>query len=407
MRREDALPMFSYMPNVTTFRDGYRYNNFAYELAGQVIEKVSGMKLDRFLQERVFAPLGLQRTSLGLQPGDTNSAKAYMTLLDGSPVEIPLPFASPDTFMGAAGGIRSSVSDLLVLYQAYLEAGNAELEFGNVPPKKSTNPFKQIGHIWQGKVNLPFQSLREYTYASGWCRTQLPGPLAVPALAETDRSQLPLVGRGSPPRLAIYQEGSISGAGSFAAIFPETQSSVVVLSNSVPLNHDGTRFIGEILIETMFGSDTENINIESILARSEKSAKASTEAISKTKDTLDSQRTVQAATRSLDSYIGRYYNEPETFFLEIRLNETQDGLEMRFYGVLEEAYPLVPYQEDSFTWLVSHDEFSRRGRFCTYPTEYYVMRFIIGDDNQVVSLSWKFDGGVKGEPEHLKRKSTR
>lgn len=156
----------------------------------------------------------------------------------------------------------------------------------------------------------------------------------------------------------------------------------------------------------MFGSDTGNLNIESIFARSEQSAKASTEAISKTKDTLDSQRTVQTATRSLDSYVGRYYNEPETFFLEVRLNETQDGLEMRSYGVLEEAYPLVPYQEDSFTWLVSHDEFSRRGRFCTYPAEYYVMRFIIGDDNQVVSLSWRFDGGLKGELEHLKRKTT-
>ncbi|KAK0624068.1 hypothetical protein B0T14DRAFT_385012, partial [Immersiella caudata] len=82
------------------------------------------------------------------------------------------------------------------------------------------------------------------------------------------------------------------------------------------------------------------------------------------KELADS-RTVEAPTRPLDAYTGRFYNAAETLFLEI-FNEG-GSLRMRFFGVEEEEFVLYSYQEDSFTWLPSHDELARR--------EHYVIEF--------------------------------
>ncbi|KFY95457.1 hypothetical protein V500_02772 [Pseudogymnoascus sp. VKM F-4518 (FW-2643)] len=337
MKRSDAIPMFSTMPAVLPFRAGYCYNNFAYEIAGQIIEKLSGTTYSSFLQERILKPLGLTRTFVGAPLDDQNAAKAYMTKKDCTPVEIPLPFAKGDSLMAAAGGVGSSVSDPLKLYHAYMEAGNAELE-SDASEVPSTNPFKE-----------------------------LPGPFALPS-SEKDRSQLPLVGKGAPSRLSLYHEGAISGSITFSAVFPETMSSVVVLTNSVPLNYDGPRFIAEVLIEVMFGVTPPDIN--SFIERSKKSVKAAT---------------------------------------TLRRRD-KDGLELQFHGVKEEAFSLEPYQEDSFTWLASDDELVRRGRFYDYDMEYYIIQFQVSknDDGQdnVVALSWKFDSSVEGEPERLKKEDS-
>jgi CubicO group peptidase (beta-lactamase class C family) len=237
MKRSDAIPMFSYMPEIHSLRMGYCYNNFGYEIAGQIVEKLSGESLNDLFVGRITKPLNLSHTHFGAGSTGSNEAKAYMTLKDGSTVKIGVPFADRDILMAAAGGARSSVSDLTTLYTAYMEAGNAELEF-DAQKVAENSPFRQVGRIWEPCINFPFRVLREYSYSLGWCRTQLPGPLALPNV-EADRSQLPIVGKGTTSRLAISHEGAISGIVSFAALFPETTSSVIVLSNSTPLNYDG------------------------------------------------------------------------------------------------------------------------------------------------------------------------
>src|SRR5439155_6735722 len=44
------------------FRGGFTYQNIMYLVAGEVIEKASGMSWERFVSERLFAPLGMKNT---------------------------------------------------------------------------------------------------------------------------------------------------------------------------------------------------------------------------------------------------------------------------------------------------------------------------------------------------------
>lgn len=100
MKRSDAVPMVNYLPAIHPLRAGYCYNNFGYEIAGQVFEKLSGMSLDDFFVDRIAKPLNLSRTYFGAHPEEPKESKAYMTLKNESPVAIGLPFPDKDPHGG-------------------------------------------------------------------------------------------------------------------------------------------------------------------------------------------------------------------------------------------------------------------------------------------------------------------
>jgi CubicO group peptidase (beta-lactamase class C family) len=85
----------------------FRYSNAGYVLVGSIIERVSGMSLEEFLQRSVFDPLGLSET--GLDRRDRiipNMAQGYF--LDGGE-KVPAP-----AFNSAVGGSAySTVGDLV------------------------------------------------------------------------------------------------------------------------------------------------------------------------------------------------------------------------------------------------------------------------------------------------------
>lgn len=54
-----------------SFRGGYTYQNIMYVVAGEVVEKLSGMSWEGFIQTRIFDPLGMERST----PKGRNLAK--------------------------------------------------------------------------------------------------------------------------------------------------------------------------------------------------------------------------------------------------------------------------------------------------------------------------------------------
>ena len=65
-------------------------------------------------------------------------------------------------------------------------------------------------------------------------------------------SSMPVVGNGSPSRLAIYRGGSLPGSTYSVHLSPETCSAVVVLQNSAGLC-DAADWISQLLVERLFG----------------------------------------------------------------------------------------------------------------------------------------------------------
>jgi hypothetical protein len=81
---------------------------------------------------------------------------------------------------GAAGRVRSSLNDMLKLMKVWL--ATAQDQFSNDATSTLGSPLKQVGPIMSTQILVGSLSYRETSYAMGWARTQIPGPLRVVGL---------------------------------------------------------------------------------------------------------------------------------------------------------------------------------------------------------------------------------
>ncbi len=85
--RSEAVPILNGAPGVRPLRTHFLYNNFAYEILGQVVEKVAGTTFAEALQRRLLHPLGMDRTYY-TEEKRNNEAKPYVALENASIVQI-------------------------------------------------------------------------------------------------------------------------------------------------------------------------------------------------------------------------------------------------------------------------------------------------------------------------------
>lgn len=108
--RDEVLYQMRYMDFEKPFRSGFVYNNVMYSLAGQVIEYVDGRTWDEFLQQQLFTPLGMTRTTTTLEALEKLDNIAYPHQeIDG--VVVPISRRNWDN-AGPAGGVNASIHDL-------------------------------------------------------------------------------------------------------------------------------------------------------------------------------------------------------------------------------------------------------------------------------------------------------
>src|SRR5690625_7814894 len=61
--RKELVRRMRHLPQATEHRAGYRYNNLIYTAAGEVVGAAAHTTWDDFLEERIFMPLGMHRTT--------------------------------------------------------------------------------------------------------------------------------------------------------------------------------------------------------------------------------------------------------------------------------------------------------------------------------------------------------
>ncbi len=113
--RAELFARLRFLPLDDSQRGSFHYSNVGYAVAGVVLERVSGVSWETFLRERIFEPLGMDRTGFvnGNAPPGDDWARAYRK--DGR-THTPVPFAGTVAFeratlIGPAGSVRSTAAD--------------------------------------------------------------------------------------------------------------------------------------------------------------------------------------------------------------------------------------------------------------------------------------------------------
>jgi CubicO group peptidase (beta-lactamase class C family) len=115
LRRARELP-------VSRFRADYGYNNIMYIAAGEVVGAVSGMSWDDFLEQRVFTPLQMTRsTTRDAVVAQRDNVASSHVRIDGAIT--PMARRNYDN-IGGAGAVFSSVHDMAQWLRLHLNAGS-------------------------------------------------------------------------------------------------------------------------------------------------------------------------------------------------------------------------------------------------------------------------------------------
>ena len=166
----------------------YRYNNSGYFLLGAIIEKISGQTYAQFVEQRIFAPLGMQDTYYeGFGRSKAPVAAGHTRTPTGFGPSQALSMSQPY----AAGSLVSTVDDL-ARWDAAIGSG------------KLLKPAS-----WQ-QAFMPYRLSdgKRTDYGYGWQTAKVKGA--------------PMIGHG----------GGINGFSTYAMRLPEQKVYVAVLTNS-------------------------------------------------------------------------------------------------------------------------------------------------------------------------------
>ncbi len=334
----DALKALPYLKPARGFRAGYDYDNILYIVAGVLIERVAGMPWDRFVETRLFAPIGMADAvgSRGsLRTGNVAGRHARL----GPPVRGvgKLEVVQPDegAMVDAAGGINASVSDMAKWLQV-------QLDQGRLPDGKKLWSPEQAKEMWAPQTitassdgptaENPVRAILQ-TYALGWFVQDYRGL-----------------------RL-VQHSGGLSGQVTYSGMLPSRGIGVSVLSN---VEEPVSSAIRNAILDRLIGAPA----FDWVGAYGSRMKKGQEDALASVEGGVD---TAPAGGPSLPlkAYAGRYR---DPWYGEVVVGEKGGRLSIDFVPTPAFKSVLEPWGPDTF-----------RTRFAKDAGEDAVVRFAVKD----------------------------
>ncbi|WP_337864818.1 serine hydrolase [Ignavibacterium sp.] len=200
---DEVIEKFGMLTPKYEFRTKYGYTNAGYALAGKVIQKVSGMRWEDYIKEKIFNPLNMNRTvALSTDFAKSENVSKPHSIVNGKVVV--LPFENIDN-LAPCGSIGSSINDLTNWIIAQLDSGRY---YGNI-----VFPFEVIQRTRkpetiQGRARHPFNKTHFSLYGLGW------------GLMDYEGKEL------------VMHTGGVNGFVTSVTLVPEEKLGIVVLTNT-------------------------------------------------------------------------------------------------------------------------------------------------------------------------------
>ncbi|KAI1126504.1 beta-lactamase/transpeptidase-like protein [Nemania abortiva] len=390
---DSFLRTLSILPSVDPFRDSFRYWNYGYSLLGYIVERISGQSYSDFVTERIFKPLGMNRSFLS--PGDLvadNYAKAYQPLAAGGFVECPRPYSHDRVVTGPTAGALSSVHDMLIFFNELLRARRAEID--NTSASQDC-VLKQVLHLTSGHNFMSRTMDREHSAGCGLLRVQLPGSFGAVGYNVEHMPKMPTLGTSSDSQLIFYSQGSYPGYLSSSFMAPDEDLVIVVLTNSLSWN-DAADWIGQFLLEKVLdlGNKHDFVKLAQEVADKRKAQYLESE------KQFAAEKKASESKRPLDAFVGDYHHEAGTFFVRVSLKD--GGLRACFQGFEGDSYNLQMVDQDVFSFFTPRDDQARRGRWPLPYLDCFEFRFYTDASDTIVGMKWIMERAVE-EPSTLTR----
>ncbi|KPM45233.1 hypothetical protein AK830_g1344 [Neonectria ditissima] len=369
--RDQTATAFSHLKPQVSLRSGFFYNNIGYATLGEIIIKLTGQPYYVYLKKSILEPLNMTRTFVS-RDGET-------------PENLSL---AASGVMGASGGLLSTANDLTKYYKALMKSWQAQsnLRGNDIVAEPNSPMFDQVAWLFAPLQIMEMPTVREKSYAAGWARSQLPTTVGDIGVNGGLVEQMPLLATGIDSRLALWHQGSLVGATSFVMMLPETESAVVVLTNTMALN-DAADWIGQLLVETLLDAPIRN----DYVALASLSADRALKKYEELTQNVNEGRESDGIIRDLRDYVGRYVGFGGIFHIDVVNSEK--GLEILFQGRESQKYLLKHHHQDKFTWFMTWNEQVKRARWIITNPAFYFISFQ-AEQGKVTALNWVHDASI-------------
>jgi CubicO group peptidase (beta-lactamase class C family) len=206
----DVIKGLKHLPQVSSFRSEFAYDNLMYVIAGEIIAKLTSMTWQEAIQARIFTPLGMTNTRptfSQIAKNNHNVARAHVPL-KGKLNVVGGNFLEKFT---SAGAVASSVNDMSLWLKAQLNKGmyiNQENEENHLFSAEQSHA------MWQARTILPVSEAETKedkthfaAYGLGWFLKDYHGVKL------------------------IHHSGGILGMVSKVVLVPEENLAMVILTN--------------------------------------------------------------------------------------------------------------------------------------------------------------------------------
>lgn len=203
--RDSLIQRIQYQEPFAEVREQWYYNNFMFMAQGVIAEEVTGKSWEDNVRERIFKPLGMERSNLSIVELEKskNVALGYETKEDGT-------IKKMDYYrirgMAPAGSINSSVNEMAKWVQTWIYGGHYNDESILPTPYVSEAMSSQmvVGAGLPGKEN---PDLHMATYGYGWFLSSYRG------------------------HYRVEHGGNIDGFSANTCFFPSDSIGIIVLVN--------------------------------------------------------------------------------------------------------------------------------------------------------------------------------
>lgn len=206
----DVIKGLKHLPQVSSFRSEFAYDNLMYVIAGEIIAKLTSMSWQEAIQARIFTPLGMKNTRATfsqIPKNNHNVARAHVPL-EGKLNVVGGNFLEKFT---SAGSVASSVNDMTLWLKSLLNKGAFKGEADN---EERLFSAKQSRAMWQARTILPVSDSATQqdkthfaAYGLGWFLKDYHGVKL------------------------IHHSGGILGMVSKVVVVPEENLAMVILTN--------------------------------------------------------------------------------------------------------------------------------------------------------------------------------
>jgi CubicO group peptidase (beta-lactamase class C family) len=310
-----ALPHF----RPSGFRNGYAYDNCLYLVAGVLLERVSGLGWDDFVETRIFAPLGMaEAVGSSARVRSTNLSARHMRL--GPPAlgmgRLEVVPANESPLIGPAGGINVSARGIVPWLRAQLArgamAGGGRL-WSERRAEEMWMPHTIVSSGPGPTSDQPQRSVMQ-GYALGWAVSDYRG------------------------RRMLTHGGGLAGQSSRTTLLPEEGIAFTLMSNSGDTEPvSGLRYE---LLDYLLG-----VSGLDWLARTRASVDAGERQVRALLQDVDFKAPEGGPTLPLDRYAGRYR---DPWYGDLLVSRKGSGLTVNFTRTPPFKSVLEPFGPDAF-----------------------------------------------------------